>query len=429
MAQISFSDADILDFPEHKAEPSTDVRVFLSQGSLVTGKLQAIDKATVQLLSPTFGVLKLARAGLQGIAIDPELDRLVGASVDYDRVRLRNNELVEGTVDRLDGNSLAVTLATGGTRSIPLTEIAGFLTIRPASPEPDNSSYARADLVNGDRILGFVVGGTRSHVTFSVPLLGATVVPIASLMHVEIGVGGGAMWGFTVIADYSDNRVFEVDDQGREGFKMDDVFGAWDIECLDNSNLLITEFPVSRVQEVNRKGEVVWSYDDLKNPYDADRLQNGNTLIADTFALRVIEVNPKKEIVWTYDKDIRPFDVERLTNGNTLICDVLKDRVIEVSPAGEIVWELKGMNNVHDADRLQNGNTLITLRSKGSVLEVDRDGTVVWELEALNSPSDADRLPNGHTLVSENGVVREFDRRKNVVWRREVNWAVEANRY
>ena len=102
---------------------------------------------------------------------------------------------------------------------------------------------------------------------------------------------------------------------------------------------------------------------------------------------------------------------------------------MEEITAGEIVWELKGMNNVHDADRLQNGNTLITLRSKGSVLEVDRDGTVVWELEALNSPSDADRLPNGHTLVSENGVVREFDRRKNVVWRREVNWAVEANRY
>ncbi|MEQ1631430.1 MAG: hypothetical protein ABL997_03590 [Planctomycetota bacterium] len=429
IAQIAFGDADILDFPEHPLQPSADVRVFLTQGSLVTGKLASIDATTVRLQSPTFGLLELARTGIQGIAIDPTLDRLVGASVEHDRVRLRSNEIVDGTVERLDGDSLSIALAGGGKRVIPLAEVAGLLTVRPQSPEPDTTSYVRADLTNGDRILGFLVGSTSSHLAFTAPMLGAAVVPVTALTHLELGVGGGAMWGFTVIADYSDNRIFEVDDQGREVFKIDDVFGAWDVECLDNSNLLITEFSVSRVQEVNRKGEVVWVYDELKNPYDADRLENGNTLIADTFSLRVIEVNPAKEIVWEYGKEIRPFDVDRLQNGNTLIADVLKDRVIEVTPQGEIVWEVKGMNNTHDADRLPNGNTLITLRSKGSVLEVDREGKVVWELEALNSPSDADRLPNGHTIVSENGVVREFDRRKNVVWRREVNWAVEANRY
>ena len=26
-------------------------------------------------------------------------------------------------------------------------------------------------------------------------------------------------------------------------------------------------------------------------------------------------------------------------------------------------------------------------------------------------------------------LVREFDRRKNVIWRKEVNWALESNRY
>jgi len=87
------------------------------------------------------------------------------------------------------------------------------------------------------------------------------------------------------------------------------------------------------------------------------------------------------------------------------------------------------MNNVHDADRLPNGNTLITLRSKGQVIEVDREGKVVWELNGLMSPSDADRLPNGNTLVAENNAVREFDRHGNVVWKKEMTWAVEANRY
>ena len=107
----------------------------------------------------------------------------------------------------------------------------------------------------------------------------------------------------------------------------------------------------------------------------------------------------------------------------------LGDRVLEVSPDGEIVWEAKGLPNAHDADRLPNGNTLVTLRNKGAVLEIDRDGKVVFELTGLSSPSDADRLPNGNTIVAENTRVREFDRHGNVVWKKEMTWAVEVNRY
>jgi hypothetical protein len=105
---------------------------------------------------------------------------------------------------------------------------------------------------------------------------------------------------------------------------------------------------------------------------------------------------------------------------------VLKDRVIEVTRAGDIVWERKQCAGVHDADRLPNGNTLITSRSLGTVVEVDRAGTIVFTLSGLNSPSDADRLPNGNTLVAENGGVREFDRRGNVVWKLPAAWAVEV---
>ena len=138
----------------------------------------------------------------------------------------------------------------------------------------------------------------------TVPSLGAAAMPWKDVHHVELGVGGGAMWGFTLIADYSDNRIIEVDDQGRTVFVLDEIFGAWDAECLDNDNLLITEFSVSKVQEVNREGETVWQYEDLKNPYDADRLRNGNTLIADTFASRVIEVDREGQIVWSASKNI-----------------------------------------------------------------------------------------------------------------------------
>jgi hypothetical protein len=240
--------------------------------------------------------------------------------------------------------------------------------------------------------------------------------------------------GLTLVVDYSDNRIIEIDSAGTIVNELDNVFGAWDAEILPNGNYLITEFSVSRVSEVTRDGRVVWSLGGdnrgvLKNPYDADRLPNGNTLIADTFGGRVVEVDFQKNTVWSYAEGIRPFDVDRLDNGNTLIADVLEDRVIEVNPEGVIVWEVRDMPNVHDADRLPNGNTLITLRTVNRVVELDRDGKEVFRLDKLNSPSDADRLANGNTLVAENQMVREFDPQGKEVWRREMTWAVEINRY
>jgi hypothetical protein len=427
--ELSFGDCDTIDFPEHAIGAITGTRLFLNQGSLVIGELVAVDPEAVKLISPIFGELTLPRREVQGLALDPTVDRLVGASTEHDRVRLKTNEFLDGTLQSVRGGKATIAQKDGAVRDIPLGEIAGLLFVRPRNPEQDNAVYVRTDLTTGDRLIGFPCASSATHLGLAVPLLGAAAIPMAQVSHVELGVGGGALWGFTLIADYSDNRIVEVDERGNIVFQINEVFGAWDAECLDNGNLLITEFSVSRVQEVDRKGRQVWVFEDLKNPYDADRLPNGNTLIADTFGSRVIEVDAKGQIVWKFDKEIRPFDCDRLPNGNTLIADVLKDRVIEVSPEGEVVWEVKGMNNVHDADRLPNGNTLVTLRSKGSVVELDRDGKIVWELGDLSSPSDADRLPNGNTVVAENTQVREFDRRGNVVWRKEMTWAVEVNRY
>jgi len=429
IAELSFNDCSTIDFPKHELQKNTSTTIFLNQGSRVSGQVLAIDPEAVRMVSPVFGELTIARKEIQGMAFDPELDRLVGASVDHDRLRLRTGKFLDGKIARIEAGKVILEATTGNVHEIPIAEVGGMLFQRPRMTEPDPTSYVRLDLVTGERLIGFVAQSTADHVAVTVPLIGATALPWSTVHHVEFGVGGGAMWGFTLIADYSDNRIVEVDDQGRVVFVLEDIFGAWDAECLDSGNLLITEFSVSRVQEVNRKGETIWQFEDLKNPYDADRLPNGNTLIADTFASRVIEVSPEGKIVWSYAQDIRPFDCDRLANGNTLIADVLKDRVIEVSPAGEIVWEAKGLPNAHDADRLPNGNTLVTLRNKGTVIEIDRDGKIVFELSGLSSPSDADRLPNGNTIVAENTRVREFDRHGNEVWKKEMTWAVEVNRY
>ncbi|HLU38315.1 MAG TPA: HEAT repeat domain-containing protein, partial [Planctomycetota bacterium] len=420
----------------HFAEPQrpTGVRVFLIQGSLLTGQLVAIDPQAIKIDNGVLGQVTIPRAQVQGILFAPDLDRLIGASPTTDRVRRVDNSLVDAEVLRLTPQGLVVR-GQAGDETLPLADVAGVLFKRPAALPVDATLYSRIVLRGGDRVLGHIVAASPSHLGLVLPApaggdpLAAAVVPCQAIATIEFLVGGGASWGYTMIADYSENRLIEVDEKGREVFTLEDVFGAWDVECLDNGNLLVTEFSVSRVQEVTRAGKPVWAFEDLKNPYDADRLPNGNTLIADTFGNRVIEVDPKGRIVWVFANDIRPFDADRLPNGNTLIADVLQDRVIEVTRDGQIAWELRNLKLVHDADRLPNGNTLITLREAKRVIEVDRDGVVVFELKNLNHPSDADRLPNGNTLVAENGMVREFDRAGNEVWRREVVWAVEANRY
>jgi hypothetical protein len=426
--ELLFRQCETVDFPAHVPGEAKGIRVFLTQGTLVTGSLVAIGADSVRVQSLLFGQLDLPRAAIQGIAIDPALDRLVGASTEFDRVRLLDNQFVDGKL--LRGTAGEVVIATtAGERRLPTAGIAGLLLQRPAAPPVDSTLYTRVDLVSGDRLLGHLAGSTTSHIGLVVPLLGAAAVPLAQVSHLEHGVGGGAQWGFTLISDYSENKIVEVDEKGKVVFEMENVLGPWDAQCLDNGNLLITEFSISRVREVTRKGDTVWQFEDLKSPYAASRLRNGNTLIADTFNGRVIEVTPEGQIAWKYDTEIRPFDCERLQNGNTLIADILKDRVFEVNAKGETVWEVKKMINVHDADRLPNGNTLITLRASSRVIEVDPNGQVVWELRDLVSPSDAERLPNGNTLVAENGQVREFDRHGNQVWRKEMSWAVRVHRY
>jgi hypothetical protein len=430
VAELGFGDCDAIEFPAHNPDPTAEPRIFLNQGSLIAGEILALDGQNVRLRSPLLGEITVPRKDVQGIALDPALDRLVGASTDHDRVRLRTGEFVDGRVAELAASGLRMQLADGTPRQLPLAEVAGLLLQRPRQVDPDPTIFTRIDLVTGERWIGFLADSSPAALAMHLPQVGSAVVPIDRVARIEVGVGGGAMWGFTLIVDFSDNRVIEVDDQGREVFVLEDLLGPWDAECLDNGNLLITEYSVGRVREVTRKGDTVWSFEELRSPYDADRLPNGNTLIADTFGGRVIEVDPKGTIVWTFDKDIRPFDVERLANGNTLIANNLRDCVIEVSPTGEVVWEVRNLPGIYDADRLPNGNTLVTLRNKSVVQELDREGKVVWELTGLSSPSDADRLPNGHTLVAENNRVREFDRRGNEVWRKDkLTWAVEANRY
>ena len=430
--ELRIADCEALVFPGHApvAEPGR-VRLFLTQGSLLTGTLAGIDGDGVEIDTATFGRVRVPRTSVQGLALDPSLDRLVGATSATDRLRLRDSSLLDVTIlGAADGELSYRQSEDAAPETMPLDRVAGVLFARPRlASTGDDETYARVETVRGERLLAHIGRLRGADVALAIPDIGAAILPLADVTRIEFGVGGGALWGFTLVADYSENRIVELDDQGREVFALEDVYGAWDAECLDNGNLLVTEFALNRVVEVTRSGEVVWSFEQLRNPYDADRLPNGNTLIADTFGERVIEVDPAGNIVWSMT-GVKPYDADRLPNGNTLIADgSLAERIIEVDRDGNVVWEVNEIPCPFDADRLPNGNTLIAQRDLHRVREIDPAGNVVFELTDLESPSDADRLPNGNTIVAEEGGVREFDRRGVLVFELPLPWAVEVNRY
>ncbi len=233
--------------------------------------------------------------------------------------------------------------------------------------------------------------------------------------------------GETWIADYSENQIRVVGENGGEIRKVSDMYGVWDAQPLANGHVLVVQFAMNRVVELDANDAVVFSFDDLKNPYHAERLPNGHTLIADTFGKRVVEVGADKKIVWQLPID-RPFDADRLANGNTLIADGQHDRVLEVDTGGKTVWQIDDVPSPHDADRLPNGHTLVTCRKVNEVREYDADGHVVSTISNLASPSGAERLDDGSTLVAESGVVERFDHDGKSIWKHDVGWATAVHR-
>ena len=178
--------------------------------------------------------------------------------------------------------------------------------------------------------------------------------------------------GNTLITDEQNSRVIEVRTDDYDPTEPDNNFSAdsivWqygttgvagsgpnelnypkDADRLANGNTIIADYRNHRVIEVNTTGEKVWQcgtgtpgsgVNQLNNPTDAERLPSHNTLITDHSNHRVIVVNPANKIVWQYGTGIagsdanelwNPTDAERLSNGNTLIADKDNTRVIEVS--------------------------------------------------------------------------------------------------
>jgi HEAT repeats len=76
------------------------------------------------------------------------------------------------------------------------------------------------------------------------------------------------------------------------------------------------------------------------------------------------------------------------------------------------------------------GYTLLVLLDAGRVLEVRSNGTVRWQIDGLGFPLDAQVLPGDRVLVAEhnNDCVTERNRRGEVLWRKEIDGPIMAQR-
>ncbi len=302
--------------------------------------------------------------------------------------------------------------------------------------------------------------------------------------------------GYTLFSPMGSFKFYLIDMQGR-------VVKTWGIAykpalhgvILPNGNLLYAgqieqgPFPLEfggaggLLIEIDWEGNEIWRYEDLYMHHDFFRMDNGNTMILrfdaapDDIAVKYkggISETERKGIVWFasfheidrdgnvvwewkgyehFDPDIDvmcplcprcEFDhcnsCKVLPDGNIMTTSLTLNNVYIIEKgSGDIVWrwgKAEGeLAHPHDPSLLDNGHILVfdnglhrsySYPAYSRILEIDSEtGIIVWQFQE-SSPvnffgsfiSGAQRLPNGNTMICEGPKGHFFEVTPNgeVVW-------------
>lgn len=243
--------------------------------------------------------------------------------------------------------------------------------------------------------------------------------------HVDLGrLKTHPMLGYTVICDFQNGRVYEVDRSGKERWSLTGLNMPCDAVVLPGNHVLITEYQANRVSERDLQGNILWQKILMDNPTGAQRLSNGNTLItADSY---IVEVDRSGKELYTIRNGMMFHAARRLRNGQ-IACLQNPNQCALMDTTGKTLASFpsnhgnqNNNNMVRGLDVLPNGHLLITQCDQGKVVEFDSTGKSLLEVNAPGART-AVGLPNGHILVTsqQNQRVFEVDRNGKVVW--EVN--------
>ena len=224
--------------------------------------------------------------------------------------------------------------------------------------------------------------------------------------------------GWTVIAQMSTSKVYEIDRQGKVRWTIDKLSGPIDAHVLPGERVLIAEHHGSRVTERNLRGEVLWEKKLGDRPVAAQRLPNGNTFIV-TYS-SVLEVTRGGKEAYHYRPDGtagRIYGGCKMRNGRIILV-TLEGRVLDMdSVNGKVLKSFaSGLNGCYSVQGLPGGRYLVASYNEGKVYELDAAGKVVWR-HAFPSSYHAERLANGHTLIASHGQSRviEVDRKGKIL--------------
>jgi HEAT repeat protein len=226
-------------------------------------------------------------------------------------------------------------------------------------------------------------------------------------------------YGYTLICDCSNNRVFELDRTGKERWGIDNVPFPVDAWVLPGNRVLIAEYNSRKITERDFKGKVLWSKEGLPSqPVNVQRLRNGNTFIATDSQIFEVDRNGKE----VYTINNVPGGVTaayRARNGNVIVL-AQNGQCVIMDTAGKQLKSFASNRNAgwtSGIDLLANGHILITQPDRNKVAEYDTEGKMIAEADAAMATT-ATGLPNGHFLIASHQGQRAFevDRAGKVVW-------------
>ncbi|MFN6050546.1 MAG: hypothetical protein ACK47R_06930, partial [Planctomycetia bacterium] len=137
-------------------------------------------------------------------------------------------------------------------------------------------------------------------------------------------------------------------------------------------NILVASVANNKVFELDRDGKILWSISGLAGPMDAQFLPGGKVLIAEHHSQKVTERNLQGEILWTKSVGANPLSARRLPNGVTTI--TCRSMILELDRNGNELLKIpRPLSDIMTAEKLKDGTYLIATNQM-TLVRVDKTG-------------------------------------------------------
>jgi hypothetical protein len=227
-------------------------------------------------------------------------------------------------------------------------------------------------------------------------------------------------YGYTLLCDSSRNRVYEIDQNGKERWAIENVPFPVDAWVIGGKRVLIAEYNGRQISERDFQGKILWSKrlgGDL--PVNVQRLPNGNTFIATIN--QIVELDRTHKEVYSINNVPGGITGAYRARDGRIICLAMNGGQCHIMDTrGKLLEQFASNRNAiwtSGIDLMANGHILITQPNRNKVTEYDRNGNKIVEVDAPQVTT-ATALPNGHFLLASCNNQRAFevDRSGKLVW-------------